>query len=329
MSGRPFRKTLRRFPPSKPARPRAYESRSRHRQRARYKFVRLRPADSATHSGGDTGSVPHGRSQNLRSDDQPEVSRRGGSRSPIRPGIKKTGSFSRRFKRGRGRVGASSAARNAFHCVALRPKDRRSASASSARAKALSSTNSLTERCETAAAACRARFALRVSRRSSFSLRVVRVAIIPFHSDVNDFARQCKDNIKRVVCRVVAWNSSRENGWRVHVGNSAFCRLSPVYEWPTIHRHPLTWSSHAGSRASLARPPLVARYSRRHVALRVSGSPPQPSGPFRYHPASSPARIDLRGSTKGPAQDETEDPECASLSRQRPAAVTGLFVPKK
>ena len=49
--------------------------------------------------------------------------------------------------------GASSAAMKAFHWAAPRPKVRRSASVSSARANALCRTNSLTERCETAAAA--------------------------------------------------------------------------------------------------------------------------------------------------------------------------------
>jgi hypothetical protein len=73
---------------------------------------------------------------------------------------------------------------SAFHCVGLRPNPRRSACVSSARASALSSTNSLTERCETAAAACSARLALRVvlaGINSSFSL------------DINRFARQCQD----------------------------------------------------------------------------------------------------------------------------------------
>src|SRR5271166_3219023 len=73
--------------------------------------------------------------------------------------------------RGKGRGGASSAAKNAFHCVAFSPKVRRSASASSAQASALSRTNSLTEQLEAAAAARNAVFALRVNRRSSFSLR--------------------------------------------------------------------------------------------------------------------------------------------------------------
>lgn len=97
------------------------------------------------------------------------------------PASKNPGSFRSRSRTGRGRGGASSAARKAFHCAALRPKVRRSASASSARASALSKTNSLTERWEAAAAACSARLASRVRRRSSFSLRVVvRVVVAPF-----------------------------------------------------------------------------------------------------------------------------------------------------
>src|SRR5215472_8190007 len=90
------------------------------------------------------------------------------------PASKNPGSFRSRSRLGSGRGGASSAVRNAFHCLASSPNVRRSAKASSARAKALSSTNSLTERCATAAAACNARFAFFVSRRSSFSVRVVR-----------------------------------------------------------------------------------------------------------------------------------------------------------
>src|SRR5208282_4228727 len=87
------------------------------------------------------------------------------------PASKNPGSFKRRSKRGRGRGGASSAAMNAFHCAEFSPKVRRSARASSARASALSRTNSLTERLEAAAAARKAVLALRVNRRSSFSLR--------------------------------------------------------------------------------------------------------------------------------------------------------------
>src|SRR5437763_836757 len=90
---------------------------------------------------------------------------------------KNPGSFRRRSRRGSGRGGASSAARNFFHCAAFSPNLRRSARASSARAKALSSTNSLTERFEAAAAACNAVLASGVSRKSSFSLRVVRADI--------------------------------------------------------------------------------------------------------------------------------------------------------
>src|SRR5208283_3312382 len=95
------------------------------------------------------------------------------------PASKKPGSFIRRSKRGRGRGGASSAAKNAFHCAAFSPKVRRSARASSARASALSRTNSLTERLEAAAAALNAVLALRVNRRSSFSLRRERGGMIP------------------------------------------------------------------------------------------------------------------------------------------------------
>jgi len=90
---------------------------------------------------------------------------------------KQPGSFNRRFKRGSGRGGASRAARNAFHCVALRPKRRRSASASSALARALSSTNSLSERRNAAAAVCKATLSSGLSRRSSLSLRVARNGI--------------------------------------------------------------------------------------------------------------------------------------------------------
>jgi hypothetical protein len=69
--------------------------------------------------------------------------------------------------RGRGRGGASRAAMKAFERVALRLKVRRSASTSSARASALSSTNSFTERC----------VQLQLAGRSSFSGRVARNAI--------------------------------------------------------------------------------------------------------------------------------------------------------
>lgn len=82
--------------------------------------------------------------------------------------------------RGRGRGGASRAAMKAFHCAAFKTKVRRSASASSAPARALSGTNSLTERCATLAAACNARFASAVSLRSSFSLRVGLVPVSSF-----------------------------------------------------------------------------------------------------------------------------------------------------
>ena len=93
---------------------------------------------------------------------------------------KKVGSLSKRFSRGSGRGGASRAARNAFHCSALSPKNRRSARVSPALASALSRTNSLTERCETEAAAFSVSFASRVRRRSSFSVRVLRDGIKRF-----------------------------------------------------------------------------------------------------------------------------------------------------
>ena len=83
---------------------------------------------------------------------------------------------------------------NAFHCVAFKPKERRSASASLARASALSSTNSLTERREAAAAAFKTSLASRVSRKSSFSLRVVRnaISLFPFLSSIG----MLPDNVK-------------------------------------------------------------------------------------------------------------------------------------
>src|SRR5271157_540107 len=112
------------------------------------------------------------------------------------PSSKNPGSFKRRSKRGRGRGGASSAARNAFHCVAFSPKVRRSARASSARASALSKTNSLTDRLEAAAAALNAVFALRVSRRSSFSLRRERDGMAtPSLLRLPLPARQCQDKL--------------------------------------------------------------------------------------------------------------------------------------
>ncbi len=117
------------------------------------------------------------------------------------PASKKPGSFIRRSKRGRGRGGASSAARKAFHCAVFSPKVRRSARASSARANALSRTNSLTERLEAAAAARNAVLALRVSRRSSFSVRRERDGMAtPSFSRLSFFARQCQD---RTVMHVV------------------------------------------------------------------------------------------------------------------------------
>src|SRR5262249_27737015 len=97
--------------------------------------------------------------------------------------------------RGRGRGGASRAAINAFHLAVDNPKVRRSASASSARANALSRTNSLTDRFEAAAAACNAAFAAGVNRRSSFSLRNGRDGISPPSLFKNiRAARQRQDN---------------------------------------------------------------------------------------------------------------------------------------
>jgi hypothetical protein len=75
----------------------------------------------------------------------------------------------------RGREGASSAAKNAFHCTAPRRKVCRSASTSLARCNALTSTNSLSEQCATAAADCKACLAPRVIRKLSFSLRLADV----------------------------------------------------------------------------------------------------------------------------------------------------------
>ena len=62
-----------------------------------------------------------------------------------REGVVSADCLSRRSSRGRVRGGASSASTKAFHWAALRPKVRRCSSASSARARALSRTNSLTE----------------------------------------------------------------------------------------------------------------------------------------------------------------------------------------
>jgi hypothetical protein len=74
---------------------------------------------------------------------------------------------------------------------------RLSAKASLARANALSRTNSLTERLEAAAAACKVCFALRVSLKSSFSLRVERGDIAsPYAFRLAECARQCQDRHK-------------------------------------------------------------------------------------------------------------------------------------
>src|SRR5258708_5790670 len=59
---------------------------------------------------------------------------------------KNPGSRSNRSRRGKGRGGASRIAMNVFHFSALKLKNRRSASASPARVRALSKTKSLTER---------------------------------------------------------------------------------------------------------------------------------------------------------------------------------------
>src|SRR5262245_19382873 len=91
---------------------------------------------------------------------------------------KNPGSVSRRCIRGRGRVGASSAARNSDHFALLRTNVRRSANVSSARASALSRTNALTDRLEADAAASKVRLAERLSRRSNFSVRTARADIL-------------------------------------------------------------------------------------------------------------------------------------------------------
>ena len=83
----------------------------------------------------------------------------------------------RRRIRGRGRVGASSAAKNSVHLALLKENDRRLAKASSARARALSRTNALTVRFEAEAAASNVRLVEELTRRSSFSVRSARIAI--------------------------------------------------------------------------------------------------------------------------------------------------------
>jgi hypothetical protein len=90
----------------------------------------------------------------------------------VRPRSKTLGSLRSLARRGAGRGGADSAAWKAAHCLAFRPKRRRSGNVSSARARALSRTNSLTDRRAAKAAICKARLADGVKRRSSFWLRV-------------------------------------------------------------------------------------------------------------------------------------------------------------
>src|ERR1035438_3797581 len=90
----------------------------------------------------------------------------------MRPRSKTLDSLRSLARRRDGRGGASSAFWKASHCALFNPKSCRSGRVSSARARALSSTNSLTERCMADAAVCRICFADLVSRISTFSLRV-------------------------------------------------------------------------------------------------------------------------------------------------------------
>src|ERR1035437_2758726 len=90
----------------------------------------------------------------------------------LRPRSKTLGSRKSLVRRGAGSEGASRADRKAAHCSVLKPNRWRSGSVSSARVRALSRTNSLTDRCAARAAVCRVRLADGVRRRSSFSLRV-------------------------------------------------------------------------------------------------------------------------------------------------------------
>lgn len=92
-------------------------------------------------------------------------------------------SANRRCSRGRGRIGASSAARNSDHLALRRRNVRRFASVSSARDRALSRTKALSERLETDAAASSVRLAERLSRRSSFSVRMLRADMV----SISDF----------------------------------------------------------------------------------------------------------------------------------------------
>lgn len=74
-------------------------------------------------------------------------------------------------------------------------KVRRSARASSARARALSRTHSLTDRRETAAA-CNVRFAAGVNRKSNFSVRGVRVAIVTPSKEDSTNGTDLPDKVK-------------------------------------------------------------------------------------------------------------------------------------
>ena len=87
------------------------------------------------------------------------------------------GSLRSRASRGLGFGDASSAAINAVQCFASSRNTCRSDRTLSARANALSSTNSLRVLWLTSAALCKARFAFGVSRRSSFAVRLVRAGI--------------------------------------------------------------------------------------------------------------------------------------------------------
>ncbi|AGA29637.1 nucleoside-diphosphate-sugar epimerase [Singulisphaera acidiphila DSM 18658] len=84
------------------------------------------------------------------------------------------GSWNNRESRGNSRGGASRAVRNACQRSASSPNRVRLASVSPARSNALSSTNSLTERWATCAAAWSVSFASGESRKSSFALRTDR-----------------------------------------------------------------------------------------------------------------------------------------------------------
>src|SRR5579859_98572 len=113
-------------------------------------------------------------------------------------GSKTLGSRRSAARRGSGRGGASSAAWNAAHWTASSPKRRRSGKVSSARAIALSSTNSLTDRALADAAACSTCFAAGVRRKSSFSVRGAVLAMVTsFQGQATTNARQCHDKPAR------------------------------------------------------------------------------------------------------------------------------------